>query len=116
MIVFTCRLARTLPGQTCYIGSVSHELDKETPSPGYWYLNLSSVSSCSGELEEYEVNYYDSSNSIGFYHVHVAMWEPGESNTSYTMVSNMAGSIIFIEGKKIANGIHMPALKINGYV
>ena len=69
-------------------------LSKETPSPGYWYLNLSSVSSCSGKLEEYEVNYYDNVNNDGDYYVHVAMWEPGESNTSYTMVSNMADRII----------------------
>ena len=94
MITFTCSVALTLPGQTCYIGSMSQELSNAMPSPGYWYLNLSSVSSCSGELEEYEVNYYYSSNFDGTYYVHVAMWEPGESNTSYTMVSNMAGSII----------------------
>ena len=101
MITFTCSVARTLPGQTCYIGSVSEELDKATPSLGYWYLNLSSVSSCSGKLEEYEVNYYYSSNFDGNYYVHVAMWEPGENNTSYTMVSNMAGVFVTVDCRRL---------------
>ncbi len=75
-------------GQDCESGSFYDNLDSNAVSSidkGYWYLNLDKPCSCSGEVDKYEVEYYNLPEDKK-YKVHAAMWELNEDHGLYYRV------------------------------
>ncbi len=72
----------------CFSGSLDAQEAADTYSidQGYWYLNLQFPSSCSGQVTNYKVNYYDLLE--GNNRVHIALWKQGDVEGTYEMVTS----------------------------
>ncbi len=74
-------------GQDCASGSFYDDLNSNAVSSidkGYWYLNLDKPCSCSGEVDKYEVRYFDLVAEV--YKVQAAMWELNDEDGLYYRV------------------------------
>ncbi len=74
-------------GQFCQSGSSYSDVQNAVEYPievGKWFLNLQFPSSCSGQVIQYDVRFFLSSNDD--FTAYVALWEIADIEASYHMV------------------------------